>query len=215
MSGRIKLLQQDTLVQSNHHPALPYEYDMPGDFDKQCGTYGLDDFQLPHPECPDRFVCNVPEDNGGLAQFSKCIEAMDCHMLVGMTTNSNSESATALFVHQMVPHHQNAVNMAKAVLNTGKVKCDDLTTETDECTLEAILRAIVNDQNYQIQVMYGIVEALGYPKEDDCQVLIGSNETSDTVTTMAPTTGPTASANNAKQGMVAIFTIVFASLFLA
>lgn len=214
MSGRIKLLQEDTLVQSNHHPALPYEYDIPGNFDTQCGTYGLDDFQLPHPECPDRFVCDVPEDNRGLANFSSCIEAMNCHMLVGMTTNSESESPTALFIHQMVPHHQNAVNMAKALLKSGKVVCDDLTDETDECTMETILRDIVNSQNYQVQVMYGIVEALGYPKEDDCQVLIGSNDTSDNVSTTAPT-GPTFSASNAKQSMIGILTIAFASLFLA
>jgi Domain of unknown function (DUF305) len=214
MSGRIKLLQEDTLVQSSHHPALPYEYDIPGKFDTRCGTYGLDDFQLPHPECPDRFVCDVPEDNGGLANFSSCIEAMNCHMLVGMTTNSESESPTALFIHQMVPHHQNAVNMAKALLKTGKVVCDDLTNETDGCTMETILRDIVNSQNYQVQVMYGIVEALGYPKEDDCQVLIGSNDTSDNVSTTAPT-GPTFSTSNAKQSMIGILTIVFATLLLA
>ena len=135
-------------------------------------------------------------------------------MLVGMTTNSESESATALFVHQMVPHHQNAVNMAKALLKTGKVVCDDLTNETDGCTMETILRDIVNSQNYQVQVMYGIVEALGYPKEDDCQVLIGSNDTSDNVSTTAPI-GPTFSTSNAKQSMIGILTIVFATLFLA
>lgn len=35
----------------------------------------------------------------------------------GMTTSvKESESEVALFLHQMIPHHQNAVNMAKGKL---------------------------------------------------------------------------------------------------
>ena len=40
----------------------------------------------------------------------------------------------------MIPHHQNAVTVAKALLKTGKVKCDDPTDESDNCALEIILR---------------------------------------------------------------------------
>lgn len=83
MSGRIKLLNGNNLVQPDEKlPEIPYEYDEPSTFDQKCGTYGLDPFQLPHPQCPERFVCNVPESNEPLAQFADCIEAMDCHMLV-------------------------------------------------------------------------------------------------------------------------------------
>lgn len=174
MTGRIKLLNEiGDLVQPNDDlPEIPYEYDNPSEFDANCGTFGLDEFQLPHPECPERFVCNVPSDNPGLANYTKCIEAMDCAMLAGMTTNIESQSRTALFIHQMVPHHANAVNMAKALLKTGLVECDDLTEETDGCVLESILREIVNNQNFQIQAMYGILESMGYPKTDDCKVVI-------------------------------------------
>ena len=39
---------------------------------------------------------------------------MNCAMMNGMTTSvKGSESEVALFLHQMIPHHQNAVNMAK------------------------------------------------------------------------------------------------------
>jgi hypothetical protein len=38
MSGRIKLLKEGVPIQETHLPELPYEYDMPSDFDKQCGT---------------------------------------------------------------------------------------------------------------------------------------------------------------------------------
>lgn len=201
MTGRIKLLSGYKLVQHDTNlPEIPYEYDEPSIFDEKCGTFGLDTFQLPHPECPERFVCNVPSDNPGLVQFSKCIEAMDCHMLAGMTTNIESESETALFIHQMVPHHQNAVNMAKALLKTGKVECNDLTEESDGCILEGILREIVNSQNFQIQTMYGILEAMGYPKTDDCKVMIEESSANETKT--QPASAPTSSARETAGGMI-------------
>ena len=115
MSGRIKLTNKGLLVSNIDVPSLGYEYDTPGTFDQQCGTFGLDNFQLPNAQCPDRFVCDPPPEN---QQFANCIDAMNCHMMAGMTTNVDSQSNIALFVHQMVPHHQNAVNMAKLLLGT-------------------------------------------------------------------------------------------------
>jgi hypothetical protein len=216
MTGRIKLSKNDELVQSAaHHPALPYEYDTISDFDKQCGTFGLDEFQLPHPECPERFICDVPESNEPLAQFSKCVDAMDCHMLAGMTTKSDSESAIALFIHQMVPHHQNAVNMAKALLKTGLIVCDDLTQGGDGCVIEILLREIINDQNFQNQVMFGIVEELGYPQEDDCKVLIDSDvaDHNDSAEPSNNIAAPTAAANYARS-MIGIIMLAMATLNL-
>ena len=152
MTGRIKLLKNGIPIQEANVPDIPYEYDKPGTFDQKCGTFGLDKFQLPNVECFDRFVCDVPDNDPSLAQFADCIDAMNCAMLSGMTTMASSMSQTALFIHQMVPHHQNAVNMAKALLKTGKLECDNLTEETADCALEQILREIINEQNFQIQV---------------------------------------------------------------
>lgn len=210
MSGRVKVLNGTVLVQQDKDlPEIQYKYDSPSAFDDKCGTVGLDAFQLPHPECPERFVCNVPseQDNPDLALYASCIEAMNCHMLAGMTTNIESESATALFIHQMVPHHQNAVNMAKTLLKTGKVECDDLTQETDGCVLEGILREIVNSQNFQIQTMYSILESLGYPKTDDCKVMIEESFANETGATEAPAT------SNAKRTLTGTFLI--AIMFVA
>eukprot|EP00525_Craspedostauros_australis_P000035 CAMPEP_0198119776 /NCGR_PEP_ID=MMETSP1442-20131203/26942_1 /TAXON_ID= /ORGANISM="Craspedostauros australis, Strain CCMP3328" /LENGTH=405 /DNA_ID=CAMNT_0043778311 /DNA_START=63 /DNA_END=1280 /DNA_ORIENTATION=+ len=181
MTGRIKFLKNDVLVaKDKNEPVIPYEYDVVSDYDKDCGTFNLDAFQLPHPECPDRFVCDVPGDNSALKQFSSCIDSMNCHMMAGMTTGVTAGSAQALFMHQMIPHHQNAVNMAKALLNTNELKCDDLENpmETDDCTLEIILREIINTQNAQIQSMRGILDSKKYPEEDDCKVEIGSGGSS-------------------------------------
>jgi len=118
MTGRIKLLKNGEPIQKDvHFPELGYEYDMPSGHDDLCGTYGLNEFQLPHEECPEKFVCDVPADNEELMQFSKCIDSMNCAMMAGMTTSvKESESEVALFLHQMIPHHQNAVNMAKGKL---------------------------------------------------------------------------------------------------
>ena len=165
-------------MSDNNTPAIPYSYDTPSDYDATCGTFGLENFQLDHPECPDKFVCNVPSANKELAAFSDCIDSMNCHMLTGMTTNVNAGTAEALFIHQMIPHHQNAVNMAKALMKTGNLQCDDLTKETSDCALMTILIEIVNNQNAQIQTMRGILEEK-YPKypTDDCKVDISRKVT--------------------------------------
>jgi hypothetical protein len=109
MSGRIKLLNDGVAMQMADTPELGYEYDMPIGHDIDCGTYGLDNFQLPHLECPDRFVCDSESVNGTLRQLSQCIDSMNCAMMAGMTSSvKGSADPTALFIHQMIPHHQNA-----------------------------------------------------------------------------------------------------------
>ena len=118
--GRIKLTRNGKVLHGLDTPSLgyTYDYDTPilSDFDKECGTFGLGNFQLPNnPYCPDRFVCGTdPTVDEDLHRFAQCIDAMNCHMMAGMSTRASSTRA-ALFVHQMIPHHQNAVNMAKAL----------------------------------------------------------------------------------------------------
>lgn len=93
-------------------------------------------------------------------------------MFQGMTTGIRSESILALFNHQMIPHHQNAVNMAKTLLHSGQVECDDLTNEDDPlCVMNAISREIINNQNFQIQQMLRVLEDLGFPEMDNCNVV--------------------------------------------
>ena len=84
MTGRIKLLKNGEPIQKDVHlPELGYEYDMPSEHDDLCGTYGLNEFKLPHEECPETFVCDVPADNKELVQFSKCFDSMNCAILAG------------------------------------------------------------------------------------------------------------------------------------
>jgi hypothetical protein len=49
MSGRIKLLRNGQVVNMENTPKRGYKMDPPpGVFDAQCGSYGLDGFQLPN-----------------------------------------------------------------------------------------------------------------------------------------------------------------------
>jgi len=173
MTGRIKLLDTDDFTLSLvDTPKIDYAYDEPSLYDRACGTFGLGDFQLPNSQCPDKFVCNVPAGDPALSAFSDCIDSMDCAMMQGMTTGVSAGSIRALFMHQMIPHHRNAVNMAKALLKTGAIVCADVLEETADCGLATIAREIINVQNGQIQSMVGILEAESYPATDDCTVEI-------------------------------------------
>jgi hypothetical protein len=96
MTGRIKLLKNNTPVMGSDEPPLEYLYDELGEFDKQCGTWGLDAFQLPNLECPETFVCLDDVTDPSLVTYAKCIDAMDCHMMAGMTTKISANSPVAL-----------------------------------------------------------------------------------------------------------------------
>ena len=62
---------------------------------------------------------------------AECVDSMNYAMIVGMTTSVNQDNAIALFNHQMIPHHQNAVNMCKALFKSGETDCDDLADVED------------------------------------------------------------------------------------
>ena len=62
MSGRIKILDSSGVpFVIDDVPALGYEYDEPGEFDRLCGSFGLDPWQLPNEFCPKHFVCSIYE----------------------------------------------------------------------------------------------------------------------------------------------------------
>jgi len=179
MTGRIKLLDSDgDPISADDTPAIPTGYyDEASSFDESCGTFGLGDFQVPNFECPERFVCDA---GAAVSSFASCIEAMDCAMIAGMTTNDGTADPRGLFIYQMIPHHQNAVNMAKALLNTFDTPCADLSNEEDpQCVLEVVAREIIVNQNFQIQVMRGILEGYSFEETDDCVVEINPDARTD------------------------------------
>ena len=176
MTGRIKFVDSSgTPLYPDDVPAIPYGYETPGPYDRSCGSSGLEDYQLPNAECPDRFVCDRP--GGAVGKFAECIDSMNCAMLAGMTTSVYDDNALALFSHQMIPHHQNAVNMCKSLLISGEADCADLGDEDDPaCVLGAICQEIINVQNAQIQAMRGVLDAVGSQPTSDCVVLVETVE---------------------------------------
>ena len=66
--------------------------------------------------------------------------------------------------------------MSKALLKTGIINCASLADDTDACAIENILREIVNNQNYQIQLMYEVLKDVEFPKTNDCVVTIKNHD---------------------------------------
>lgn len=109
--------------------------------------------------------------------FASCFDAVDCAMNFEMKV-AYTGNCQELFINQMIPHHQNAVNMAKTTLlytqqalTNGDlaVPCEDNESETcpDYEALD-LLRDIIQNQNAQIQYMRdylaGIPGALEEPE---------------------------------------------------
>jgi len=184
MTGRIKFVDEiGQVITKANLPTIEYEYDEPSDHDVGCGTFGTGDFILPNAECPDKFVCGADDSDTPVHKFAQCINSMNCAMTAGMTTGLTSGSVLALFNHQMIPHHQNAVNMCKAMLVSGEAECADITDEDllggdlVKCGMRVLCYEIINQQNSQIQAMRGFLETLaeedsGVKAEDDCVVTV-------------------------------------------
>lgn len=182
MTGRIKLIGSDgSMVSEANTPEIPYPYSVVSAFDKECGTFDLEKFQPSmNSQCPESFICY--DGAGTIGDMVECVNAMDCAMLTGMTVyygdegKNSRENDVILFLREMIPHHQNAVNMAKNLITSGEIECsleapaeegDDLTTA---CVLDPIVRSIINVQNSQIQAMRGLLDGFGVsgPAEKQC-----------------------------------------------
>jgi Domain of unknown function (DUF305) len=184
MSGRIKLVDANgEKLNADDTPELPYEYHSISPFDFECGTYNLSDWKLSTETesgaqqalCPSFFVCT--EEGTQMSSYGTCVEAMNCHMMASMTTTAEG-SNSALFSHQMIPHHQNAVNMAKALLyaHSDTITCDtsgpveEGDAQAWACVLLPILYSIVNEQNAQIMDMRNVLSELGVSEFANCDV---------------------------------------------
>jgi len=189
MSGRIKFIDSDGMpINEADTPPIPDNnpfypnggYQVTDAYDAKCGTFGISDYQLPNSQCPPKFVCGeLPSGPDGV--FADCIDSMNCAMLVDMTTNYPADDPLALFSHQMIPHHKNAVNMCKSLLKTGAADCPDIAdglpgsddepdASFDPCILNALCIEIINVQNAQIQTMYGVLDNIEDQGPIDCVV---------------------------------------------
>merc|ERR1712176_262292 len=143
------------------------------DFDKECGTYDIGQFEPGKGfdrYCPgQQFICGDIVDT----RFGRCMNAIDCAMNHGMTIKVQNDNPIVVFMHQMIPHHHNAVNMAKILLK--ELDEDDNNEITEEEMGETafgiidedlvnLLMNIVNTQNEQVTFMNTWLEENGYKR---------------------------------------------------
>jgi hypothetical protein len=85
------------------------------------------------------------------------MNAIDCQMNHEMTVLNIGSNPVATFMQQMIPHHQNAVNMARILMKKMPVYGDNsIGVNVDETEagakdgLSHLMIKIINVQNYQI-----------------------------------------------------------------
>ena len=77
------------------------------------------------------------------------MEAMDV-MMSGMSAVTYTGDADADFLLMMIPHHQSAVDMSRALL-----------AETDDPEVEAMAQAVITTQEAEIASMRSMLERMG------------------------------------------------------
>lgn len=184
MSGRIKVLFPNG-TQKNPVDVIPipYLYHTLSAFDEECGTHNYSQFSDISSSCPEMtFICNENQNS-----FNKCMNAVDCGMHVEMRVTAQYDPVVT-FMHQMIAHHRNAVNMAKILLklNPGSLKCGtsydgrrrlDENDEDSVChgnnydggyDTITLLWEIINGQNQQITMMNSWLAENEQPLYDNC-----------------------------------------------
>eukprot|EP00435_Cladocopium_sp_Y103_P020821 s4283_g5.t1 len=154
MSGRIIIKNADgsAVTQANGQP-LPnpqelslYSPVLLSGVDHACGTHGIESFAGGGSrQCSERFLCGKLTTT-----FEKCMQAIDCKMKEEMLSHTSSDHAdkVAIFMQQMIPHHDNAVNMAKILFK--QVDAATIDAAIEEGGLTDMLNDIINVQNFQI-----------------------------------------------------------------
>jgi hypothetical protein len=130
--------------------------------DLACGTSDLNDYakDAKTPMCTDTFVCDNAQATAGQKAFQKCLHAMDCHMEYHMRTTLHASKPEINFLEQMIPHHANAVNMAKALIKA----LDGKDPFSGDDVIIPVLQNIVNVQSAQIQYFEDVLDGTTTPK---------------------------------------------------
>jgi hypothetical protein len=126
-------------------------------FDRACGTGQISAYHLRADTlCPNQeFLCSPHDD-----QFSQCMQAIDCKMNSEMRVEE-TDNPLALFMHQMVPHHENAISMARIALKYGP---NATGWNSHTMDVKGLMLAIINNQAEQIQMMQSWLQA-HHPQE--------------------------------------------------
>jgi len=159
MSGKIIVTDPvdnaNVLVQ-NFDPEKYYKQS--NKFDSNCGTSDVSMFHTGKEKfCPGQnFLCETRHNK----EFSECMEAIGCKMNYEMRVEEDS-NPLVVFMDQMIPHHVNAVNMARIALKHAQ---DADGYDDEDLDVPGLLRDIINKQNEQIQEMENWLKRQKYRK---------------------------------------------------
>jgi len=187
MSGRIEVEDPPTNANALQFDLDPSTYYVTQDtFDMQCGTFGASPYQASsdgsHALCPDmEFICDARDD-----LFSDCMRAIDCKMMADMRV-TEPENNIALFMMQMIPHHENAINMAKILLKEGPNEEGWTTGADDSWDMPGFLYSIINKQAAQVGDMQAWLDEYGYtssvcpwtPVDNEVSVTVDNEDDGD------------------------------------
>jgi len=175
MSGKIIIKNADGSDYSSDSDELPlYEPITNDGHDTNCGTTGAS----PYADGGSR-ECNTKFFGGDHdTTYEKCLQSIDCKMNYEMfsETESDSDDKVVTFMQQMIPHHENAVNMAKLLLKHATP--EELATVDEEGGFEDILHDIINVQNYQIHQFRNYLNGDGIDALREGESGDGENKTS-------------------------------------
>jgi hypothetical protein len=168
MSGKIRILKADgTAFTPAANPAelALYSVHEVTPVDNVCGTSGLEPYSFGKAHaCSERYICGDLDTD-----FEKCLDAMNCEMKTNMHrhTTADHSDKIAVFMQQMIPHHKNAINMAKSLLKQADAADiyaayddpDDPDDDEDD-KLTNILYDIISVQSYQVHQFRNYLGAL-------------------------------------------------------
>lgn len=187
MAGRIKVYEDGVPLHGEDTPSLRKEPDVVSEYDKSCGTVGVGDYTRSSGKCPaDAFICTEGDETPEQLLFGECMYALDCHMNYNMKSILANSDPIVTFIHQMIPHHVNAVNMAKALLKTDTLDSSD---EGDR-EMEHMMWAIINGQNFQIHQMQDYLAEKSYAESDVCEPDAGFPSLAPSPSPGSPTLSP-------------------------
>lgn len=89
-------------------------------------------------------------DHGVASPFSQDMKAAMDRMHAGMMSVPETGNPNHDFMAQMIPHHQGAIDMAKAVLLT-----------TKDPKIRNLAQSIITEQTYEIELMHSMLAQQG------------------------------------------------------
>jgi len=164
MSGKIIIKNTDgTPYVSETEEKELYKPAVNDAHDTKCGTTHTSAYAVDGSN-----ACGIQFFGGTISSdYEKCLDSVDCRMHHEMyaQTSIDSDDKIVTFMQQMIPHHVNAINMAKLLMKHATP--EELGGVDD---LEGILLEIINVQNFQVHQFRNYLNAAGKLMEDSTTV---------------------------------------------